>query len=232
MSANTEMLIKVVRGLKQLAEEMVFIGGAVAELYADDPAATEIRPTQDVDCVVEISTRTAYYHLEEKLRQLGFSNDRSTASIICRWIYDDIIVDIMPTNESILGFSNRWYEAGIANKISQPLTNNLSIFTFTVPYYLASKFEAMNSRAGTDLRTSHDFEDLIYVMDNSINLYERIQATEDKQVIQYLAEECNKLLNNTNIVECIVSALPYGMDERVEVIEDFLHSVSRLRNKI
>ena len=39
MSANTEMLIRVARGLKQLADEMVFVEGAVAELYADDPAA-------------------------------------------------------------------------------------------------------------------------------------------------------------------------------------------------
>lgn len=28
---------------------------------------------------------------------------------ICRWTYDDEIVDIMPDDPSILGFSNRWY---------------------------------------------------------------------------------------------------------------------------
>jgi predicted nucleotidyltransferase len=228
MSANTEMLIRVARGLKQLADEMVFVEGAVAELYADDPAATEIRPTKDVDCVVEISTRAAYYDLEEKLRQLGFVNDRTKFSLICRWTYEDIIVDIMPTNEKILGFSNRWYEAGIANKISQPLTDDLSIFTFSLPYYLSSKFEAMNSRGSNDLRTSHDFEDIIYVMDNSINLYETLKAANAPDVKQYLADECSKLLNNSNISECITAVLPYGMDERLEVIEDLLTSIRGL----
>lgn len=228
MSANTQMLIKVAKGLKHLTDEMVFVGAAVAELYADDPAASEIRVTKDVDCVVEISTRTAYYHLEEELWQLGFINDRSKSSLICRWTYEDIIVDIMPTDEKILGFSNRWYKDGIANKTSQAIADDLSIFIFALPYYLASKFEAMNSRGGNDLRTSHDFEDIIYVMDNSIDLYKIIEATKDADVKQYLANECDKLLNNNNIKEYITGALPYGMDERLEIIEDLLLSIRAL----
>ena len=60
------MLQQVAQGLGDLREEMVFIGGAVTELYADDPAASDIRPTIDVDCVVELGTRKAYYELEEE----------------------------------------------------------------------------------------------------------------------------------------------------------------------
>lgn len=228
MSANIEMLIKVARGLQHLVNEMVFVGGAVAELYADDPAATEIRPTKDVDCVVEISTRIAYYGLEQELRKLGFANDQSESPLICRWAFDDVIVDIMPTDEKILGFSNRWYDVGITNRISQELSNDLSIYTFTMPYYLASKFEAMNSRGGKDLRISHDFEDIIYVMDNCINFYEILKKTDQKDVKKYLADECIKLLNNPNIKECITSALPYGMDERSEIIEDLLISITKI----
>ena len=227
MSANTEMLIKVATGLAHLTDEVVFIGGAVAELYANDPAATEIRPTKDVDCVVEISTRKEYNDLEEALRSLGFTNDRSQNALICRWMFDDIIVDIMPTNEKILGFSNRWYEAGISKKVSYKLSEECTIFTFTPVYYLASKFEAMNSRGGHDLRISHDFEDIIYVMDNCTNLFEVLNAEEDCTVKTYLAEVCKKLLNNSNINECIISALPYGMDERAEIIKELLISISR-----
>lgn len=228
MSANTEMLIKVAQGLKHLADDMVFVGGAITELYADDPAATEIRPTKDVDCVVEISTRTAYYDLEEQLRMLGFVNDRSQSSHICRWIYEDTIVDIMPTDEKILGFSNQWYEAGIAHKIIQPLTDQLSIFTFTLPYYLASKFVALNSRGSKDLRTSHDFEDIIYVLDNNLEVMDNLTANDDDDVKAYLSNECKQLLLNPNIDECITAALPYGMEERLEVIRDLMDAISRL----
>ena len=55
-STNILMLQTVANGLGELKDEMVFVGGAVAELYADNPAASEIRPTIDVDCVIEIST--------------------------------------------------------------------------------------------------------------------------------------------------------------------------------
>lgn len=228
MSANTEMLIRVATGLAHLADEVVFVGGTVGELYANDPAATEIRPTKDVDCVVEISTRKEYNDLEHALRNLGFINDLSRNAPIYRWLFDDIIVDVMPTNEKILGFSNRWYEAGISKKVLYKLSGQLSIFAFTPVYYLASKFEAMNSRGGKDLRTSHDFEDIIYVMDNCIDLPELLEAEKDLSVKKYLADECKKLLNNSNIDECITSALPYGMDERLEVIKELLTYISRL----
>jgi len=55
-STNIIMLQIVADGLEELKEEVVFVGGAVAELYADYPASSEIRPTLDVDCVIELSS--------------------------------------------------------------------------------------------------------------------------------------------------------------------------------
>jgi hypothetical protein len=67
-SSNILMLQTVANGLGELKDEMIFVGGAVAELYADNPAASEIRPTKDVDCVIEISSRLQFARLEKKLR--------------------------------------------------------------------------------------------------------------------------------------------------------------------
>ena len=66
-STNILMLQTVANGLGELRDEMVFVGGAVAELYADNPAASEIRPTIDVDCVIEISSRLQFSRMEENL---------------------------------------------------------------------------------------------------------------------------------------------------------------------
>ncbi len=57
---NILMLQTVANGLGELKDEMVFAGGAVAELYADNPAASQIRPTIDVDCVIEIKSRLEF----------------------------------------------------------------------------------------------------------------------------------------------------------------------------
>jgi len=43
-SSNIIMLQAVANGLGNLKDEMVFVGGAVAELYASNPAASDIRP--------------------------------------------------------------------------------------------------------------------------------------------------------------------------------------------
>lgn len=67
-STNIVILQTVADGLEELKEEVVFVGGAVAELYADDPASSDIRPTLDVDCVIELSSRLEHAKLEERLR--------------------------------------------------------------------------------------------------------------------------------------------------------------------
>ena len=76
-SQNMIMLQTVANGLSELTEELVFVGAAVAELYSDDPAASDIRPTQDVDCVIELSSRIEHNKIEVKLRSKKFTNDIS-----------------------------------------------------------------------------------------------------------------------------------------------------------
>jgi hypothetical protein len=105
-SANIEMLQTVANGFEELKEEVVFIGGAVAELYADDPASSDIKPTQDIDCMIELRTYKEFTEFEEDLRKKGFANDTSEDAPICRWIYQYIKVDVMPSNENILDFNN------------------------------------------------------------------------------------------------------------------------------
>ena len=206
------MLQTVANGLGEMRDEMVFVGGAVSELYADNPAASEIRPTIDVDCVIEISSRLQFARMEENLRVKGFTNDTSKGAPICRWIYKDIKVDVMPTDSSVLGFSNRWYEEGIEIKISKTLPDGTDVFVFPPEYYLAAKFEAHNSRGGNDLRQSHDFEDIIYILDNCSDILNAISGS-NPRVKEYLKNECQNLLANPNITEGIESALPYGSGE-------------------
>ncbi len=211
-STNILMLQTVANGLGELKDEMVFVGGAVAELYADNPAASEIRPTLDVDCVIEISSRLQFARLEENLRARGFKNDTSKGAPICRWLYKDIKVDVMPTDPNVLGFTNRWYEEGIEMKIQKTLPDGTEVFVFPPEYYLAAKFEAHNSRGGNDLRQSHDFEDIIYILDNCSDLLDNIR-TSNPNVREYLKTECQRLLENPNITEGIETALPYGSGE-------------------
>ena len=227
-SANVDMLQIVAIGLEEIKNDLVFVGGAVAELYASDPASSDIRPTTDIDCLIELKSRLEYSKLEERLRAKGFVNDTSMGAPICRWIYKNIKVDVMPTDENILGFSNRWYLEGIENKIGKALPNGTEIFIFPPQYFLGAKFEAHKNRGGNDLRQSHDFEDLVYILDNCEDLLNDISKSNDG-IREYLKYECQNLQKNTALTEGIESALPYGAgDERVNIIEDLIRNIAKI----
>lgn len=225
-NSNITMLQTVANGLGELKEDMVFVGGSVAELYANNPAASDIRPTLDVDCVIELSSRTAHAKLEERLREKKFANDTSQGAPICRWIYKDILVDVMPTDSNVLGFTNIWYNEGVDNKITKTLPNGTEVFVFPPEYYLATKFEAHKGRGGNDLRQSHDFEDIIYIFNNCSDLLDNI-SNANTSVKAYLKEECQNLLNNNGLTEGIESALPYGSgEESTEMIMELIQNIA------
>lgn len=229
-STNIVILQTVADGLEELKEEVVFVGGAVAELYADDPASSDIRSTLDVDCVIELSSRLEHAKLEERLRAKKFAHDTSRGAPICRWIYKNIKVDVMPTDEKILGFKNQWYSLGVENKMSKALPDGNNINVFRPEYYLASKFEAHNDRGGNDLRQSHDFEDIIYIFDNCTGILGSIKSS-NVEVRMYLKSECQKLLDNDALSEAIDCALPLGSDsDRVEMIEHLITEISEIES--
>lgn len=91
---NVWRIKTVYDALGELATDVVFVGGASVSLYANR-AAEEVRPTMDVDILVGVLSYSGYANIEEKLRQKGFVNDQ-TANVICRYKWQDLIVDIMP----------------------------------------------------------------------------------------------------------------------------------------
>ncbi len=46
---NLSVVAEIAQALGDLNESVVFVGGAVISIYADDPAADEVRPTTEVD---------------------------------------------------------------------------------------------------------------------------------------------------------------------------------------
>jgi predicted nucleotidyltransferase len=204
---NNIVRIKVLaEAFSSLSNKIVFVGGAVVELYCDDPARAEVRPTNDVDVVVELHNKGSYVVLEEKLRTIGFQND-VFSGVICRYIYHDIVVDIMPDDDSILGFTNIWYKEGLQNSLTYHLDDELNIQIFPLDLFLASKFEALiSNRHGDDYRLNSDFEDIVYIFDNRLKIKEEIIALEN-EVKKYLQASISMLLKRPYIEEEISSNL-------------------------
>jgi hypothetical protein len=138
---NIQMITTVARRLSNLREKVVFAGGCATGLFITDPAMPQVRVTKDVDVIIDIATRMEYARLETDLRSKGFRNDISEDAPLCRWVVDGIKVDVMPTQEDILGFSNHWYLPAIENANYVQLEKKLAIKLVTPLYFLATKIE-------------------------------------------------------------------------------------------
>lgn len=168
---NLAVVAEVARALQKLKEQIVFVGGAVVSLYTDDPAADEIRPTADIDLTINVVNLSDWSHLQDHLAVLGFYPDPFGQSI-CSYKYNNIPVDIMSVEDSHFGPSNKWYKIGF-NDLWRVHVEDQEIKILAAPCYLATKFEAFLNR-GNDYRTSHDIEDIIYIIDNRTNIVNRM----------------------------------------------------------
>jgi hypothetical protein len=77
---------------------------------------------------------------------------------------------------------------------------------------MATKFSAFHTR-GCDPRTSHDFEDIVYLMDNRLNLVNDILNT-DSQVKDFLVNEFNKFLTQKVLQEALLAHLEPGSQKK------------------
>lgn len=223
----TSDFIKVVaKSLEHLKKDVVFTGGAVVNLYSTDTAATDIRPTDDIDCVVKAVRRSDYNNFEEQLRKLEFVNDLSGKAPICRYICKGIKVDFIPTEEKILGFKNKWYAEGFDHAVDFEFEDGFIIKIFSPEYFLASKIDAFWDRGRKDMRLSTDFEDVVFMFNSRKELLSEIKNS-STNVLKYIIEKMNYFISHQDIEEGIIAVLPYGSgDERMRYIKNLMQEAA------
>ncbi|MGB5434607.1 MAG: nucleotidyl transferase AbiEii/AbiGii toxin family protein [Maribacter sp.] len=214
---------KVALVLGDLNEQVVYVGGTVVSLYIDDPAAEDIRPTKDIDLTFQIAGYAELERLREALNERGFYQDAEDP-VICRFRYEDLIVDVMATKAVGWAPSSPWFKAGFEKAI--PLTiDKVTIKVLSLPYFLATKIEAFFDRGIKDIYASHDLEDIVYLFNYTTNIDTQLWAS-DKQVKYYLAEKLEEMRNNKSIVSAFRGSLYYNQaDERMEIILDRIQKV-------
>lgn len=190
-----------------LCARMVFVGGAAAGLLITDMAMPSIRRTDDVDVLTPEQALSEYQQLEVMLREMGFSQDMRPDAPVCRWLIGGIPVDVMPTREDILGFSNRWYPLSIATAQTQILPSGRHVRVVRAPEFIATKLEAFYGRGGGDFLFSHDMGDIISVIDGRASLAQECLDS-DRALREYLALQFQTLLANPSFIDALPGHLP------------------------
>lgn len=216
---NREMLLLAITHLEPLLDQIALLGGAAVGLLLTDPASAPVRSTFDLDVIIEISSYPEYLLLEERLRALGFTQSAEDA-IVCRWRVNHLIVDVMPTNEQILGFGNRWYGPALRNAEWVDIGNK-RVRVVTAPFFIATKLEAFHGRGHGDYLGSRDMEDIIALVDGRPQLAAEVQVS-DPELRSYLHAEIANLLSSTEFLEAIPGHLlpdEASQQRRTQIVE-------------
>jgi predicted nucleotidyltransferase len=198
---NLAKLASCAARLQPLLDKIAFVGGCVTGLQITDPASAPVRPTLDVDVIVGVTSYAEFTALEQQLRQLGFRETQAQGAPVCRWMHGDLLLDFMPVDSAILGFTNRWYRAALQNAQAIKIAN-YEVRVITAPYFIATKLEAFHGRGKNDFRSSHDLEDIVAVIDGRSELAAEVHlAADDLQ--KYLSEEFSALLSNRSFLDAL-----------------------------
>ncbi len=227
--SNREQLIKAAQLLRPLLDELVFLGGSVTGLLITDTAAGDPRATRDVDAIAAITSYSAYVIFGERLRALGFGEDTGDGAPLCRWVNGTTVLDVMPLDEGILGFSNRWYQGAMAAAVRHQLADDLVVRLVTAPYFIATKLEAFKGRGDGDF-FSHDLEDLINFVDGR----ETRLRQKFVQRTQHCASTCEPKSEGSLAAPEFLDALPGHLrpdpasQARIRVVLERLRELTRM----
>jgi predicted nucleotidyltransferase len=231
---NLAILELVAAALGPVCDNVIFVGGCATGLLLTQERPDRIRITEDVDIVAQALTIHEYHAIEARVRVQGFSNDMRPDAPICRWVYKNVTLDLMPTVKDILGFANRWYPHALQTATPVTLPGGITIKMISAPAFIGTKLEAFKDRGKVangkpDFLGSHDLEDIITVVDRRPELLAECQA-EVSELRHYLAAEFTALFANPEFETALSGHLPGDAfsQQRIKSLVNTLRKLSRI----
>ncbi|MGH8494115.1 MAG: hypothetical protein ACRERR_13575 [Moraxellaceae bacterium] len=184
----------------ELLAQVAFVGGCTTALLITDAFTLEsVRFTDDVDVIVHVLGPGRWQVLLAELRARGF-RESPEDDITCRMRLAqdggrELIVDFMPDDEKILGFTNRWYADAVMAAKDFSLPSGTVIRVVSPVHFVATKLEAWRGRGNNDPLGSRDMEDLLSVVDGRETLLQEIAAA-TPALQQYIAEQFTETLQH------------------------------------
>ena len=230
MATPIESIATLNDALNGVPFSFAFLGGSVLSLLVTDKSVDAIRVTKDVDVMVDVKNRHEFHAAERMLESRGFKHDTRDGAPICRWIYKDVTVDILPIREEVLGWRSKWFgEALSAAKTAD--CGGRQVNVVSPPYFVALKLEAFEDRGGRDFLYSTDFEDVICLFNGRASIVEEIAG--DENLAKPLARKFAEYLKSPELEDAVdgfVQTEPEPPKRRAAILARF-QSVAALVQK-
>ena len=205
MAANVALISALMPHLAGLDDRLVLVGGCAIALSVTDVGHAPVRATVDVDFVTGFVSVGGYQKLESELRKRGFEPDPD--GVICRFVREGRILDIMTPEEGLFGFSNPWYSEVLDSASWHALPNGSRVLLSSAPALFATKLVALQDRGSSDYASSTDLEDIVSLIDGRPELGGELE-TASADLRSWVAEELDTLLGQPSFTGVIPYHLP------------------------
>ena len=225
---NIKPLTEIAIELKRIGIPHAFTGGAVVPLFLDHPDLFIVRPTKDVDVVIQAASILAYQDIEGCLRDAGWRNDTSEHAPRCRWIHGEILVDVLSSAPVPGEFSSPWFQHGIQYAWHfEAEGQKIPVVPSTV--FLASKLDAFWDRGKHDPWASHDLEDVVAVVDGRSSLMDEVK-TAPPTLRDAIRESLTRVQTEFDLALLLPGFLPGdpGSQKRIPRLKETLNALSNL----
>ena len=177
MTSIEEAICKLDDRLKAVPRRFAFLGGSLLSLLVTDKTVDTIRVTKDIDVMMDIRSRKDYHEVDAMLERLGFRHDTREDAPICRWICEDVTVDVLPIHEDVLGWNSKWFDVALEES-SEVRVGDRIVRVVSAPFFVALKVEAFEERGKGDFISSTDFEDIICLFNGREAVVDEIASSE------------------------------------------------------
>ena len=217
--------------LGPVAEDVVFVGGATIHLWLTEVAAPPVRATDDVDVICDVASYGEYQKLADRLRERGL-REAFDEPVICRWRHGEsgLAIDVMPTSEEVLGFSNRWYPLAIETAVERELQSGVRIRAVAPSVVVGTKLAAWRGRGNDDVLTSLDVHDVVVLIDGRPELGDEL-AAQRQDLRTYVADELSALREHDRF-EYVIQGAVSGYGEAAVARERAAIVIGRLDRMI
>jgi predicted nucleotidyltransferase len=224
---NLGLLTGMALAMGPLCEQVVFVGGCATGLLVDNTALMDVRPTEDVDAIVEVASLAAYHRVAAGLMERGFKQTLADNTPPFRWFWNRMQLDLVPLDEKVLGFANPWYRVGYEAALTVELADGLRVRHLSAPHFLATKFEAFKDRGKNDVYLSHDLEDIMTVMEGRTAVAQEMAAAH-VAVRQHVGQSVAVLLAMPDFHNALPGLL--SDPEREPTVKTRLAQIAQLRD--
>jgi predicted nucleotidyltransferase len=225
---NPMVMVLVADKLDRLGLNYAFVGGSIVALLLDHAALSPVRPTDDLDVIIQVTTGLRYCDIEAKLRQAGFAHDTRQGAPMCRWLYRGLTIDIMPADGGFMGLNTAWFKEALESAITMQIGGS-TLKIISPVAFIASKLAAFGDRGKGDYFGSHDLEDLMTVIDGRKSIVEEIAAA-PKPLRSFIVRSVRDLHQDSVFQEACPGFLPPddASQRRLPLLRQKLASIAKL----